>query len=394
MSPPESPKPPPGPATILQVLPALESGGVERGTVEIAQALVQAGSYALVASAGGRLVGDLARTGARHANVWLNTKNPFNIYANIRRLENLMIAEHIDLVHARSRGPAWSAYFAAKRLKIPFVTTWHGVYEEDLPFKRFYNSIMTRGEIVIAISHYIESELIRRYKIPKSRIRTIHRGVDPAKFDPATISTERIERLRQHWRLPQNVKIVMLPARLTRWKGAVTLLHAMAKLQTPEKPFLVLVGAKQRTPDYQRELENLADQLGLNHHFRIAGHCDDMPAALLLADIIVNASEKPEPFGRTIIEAQAMGRIVIASDQGGAVETIEHGVTGYRVSPGDAAALAATITKALTLSEEEKTTLTTAARASVCKNFTTASMQRATLAVYEELLGKPLVPKN
>ncbi len=375
------------PATVLQVLPALETGGVERGTVEIAQAIVQAGGLALVASQGGRMVGELARTGARHANMELNTKNPFRIFANSRRLARLITAQDVDLVHARSRGPAWSGWLAARATKKPFITTWHGVYDEDLPFKGIYNSVMAKGELVIAISHFIERELIRRYKLNPDRIRVIHRGVDPARFDPAAVNGERIHKLAQHWRLPHDVKVVMLPARLTRWKGAETLLEAVAKLPG-EKPFCLIVGAKQRRNTFQRELEDRADALGLGRCLRITGQCDDMAAAMMLADVVVNASEKPEPFGRTVIEAQAMGRLVIGADHGGAVETIDDGVTGWRVKPRDAGALSAAIAGALALNDDARAVMGAAARQSVIANFTTAAMQRATLAVYAEVLGR------
>lgn len=383
----------PGQAGILQVLPAMETGGVERGTVEIAQAIVLAGGRALVASRGGRLVGDLARTGARHANMGLDTKNPFRILGNVGRLRRLIAEEQMDLVHARSRGPAWSAMLAARQLKLPFITTWHGVYEEDLPFKGLYNSVMARGDVVIAISHFIEAELHRRYRLDPARVRVIHRGADPARFDPASIAPERIERLAQKFRLPPGARAVMLPARLTRWKGAAVLLRAVAALPG-DKPYVLLVGAKQRKPAYQRELEDLADQLNLGLRLRITGHCDDMAAAMMLADVVVNASEKPEPFGRSIVEAQALGRMVVGSDHGGAVETIAQEQTGWRVKPNDPAALSEMLAHVLTLSDSARARIAQAAMHSVRTQFSTAAMQRKTLSVYAEVLGRPVGPRQ
>jgi len=210
---------PPNPLSILQVLPALESGGVERGTIEIAQAVSAAGGRALVASEGGRMVPQVERAGGRHVALPLATKNPLNIWLNGFRLSALIRREGVRLVHARSRAPAWSAWLAAQRSGTKFVTTWHGVYGEDFPGKRLYNSVMARGEKVIAISRFVADRL-PSLGVPPDRIRLIPRGVDTVLFDPAAVAGSRMHRLAQAWRLPPGARVVMLPARLTRWKGA------------------------------------------------------------------------------------------------------------------------------------------------------------------------------
>ncbi len=216
-------------------------------------------------------------------------------------------------------------------------------------------------------------------------MRVIYRGVDAAVFDPARAVGDRVHKLAQAWRLPPGAPVVMLPARLTRWKGAELLLDAMAAL--PDKAsYCVLVGADQGRQTYAAALVSRAERLGLGGRVRFAGHCDDMPAALMLADVVVSASLKPEPFGRAVIEAQAMGRPVVVSDHGGAAETVQPGVTGWRVPPGDAAALAEALRHALSLDADERAALAERARDSVLTYFTTASMQQATLAVYRELL--------
>jgi glycosyltransferase involved in cell wall biosynthesis len=364
---------------VLQVLPALESGGVERGTVEITQAIVQAGGTALVASAGGRMVPQIERAGGQHVVMNLMTKDPVSIWLNTWPIARLIARAGIGLVHARSRAPAWSAYWAARRADVPFVTTWHGVYAENLPFKRRYNNVMASGERVIAISHFVARRLAA-LGVDESRIRIIPRGVDPALFDPARVSGDRVHRLSQAWRLPPGAPVIMLPGRLTRWKGAEWLLRAVACL--PQRDvFCVLVGDGRLGP----KLEQLADSLGLAGRIRLAGHCEDMPAALMLADIVVCPSLKPEPFGRTVIEAQAMGRPVIAANHGGAAETIIDGETGWRVTPGDLTALAELLSYTLALSAGDRAELGAAARASVMAHYTTAAMQRATLAVYREI---------
>jgi glycosyltransferase involved in cell wall biosynthesis len=365
----------------MQVLPSLESGGVERGTVEMTQAIVQAGGTALVASAGGRMVPQIARAGGRHVVLPLMTKDPLSIWLNARPLRRLIASAGIDLVHARSRAPAWSAYFAARRAGVPFVTTWHGVYAENFPGKRFYNGIMARGDRVIAISHFVAARLAALH-VDEQRIRIIPRGVDTALFDPERVNGDRVHKLAQAWRLPPGAPVVMLPGRLTRWKGAELLLHAVAALKQRDV-FCVLVGPGRLGP----QIEKLAESLGLSARTRIAGQCDDMPAALMLADVVACPSLHPEPFGRTIIEAQAMGRPVIAANHGGAAETIIDGVTGWRVPPGDVRALAEILDYALGMGSAERAEFGAASRAAVMAHYTTAAMQQATLAVYRELLG-------
>ncbi len=374
-----------GSLRVLQVLPALDTGGVERGTVEMVQAIVRTGGTAWVASAGGRMVAQIERAGGRHIILPLMTKDPVNILVNAARLRRLIAAERIALVHARSRAPAWSALLAARSTATPFLTTWHGVYGEGAPGKRLYNSVMARGDRVIAISRYVGQRVAAGYGVPPARLRVIPRGVDTGLFDPARVAGDRIHRLAQAWRLPTGARIVMLPARLTRWKGATALLEAIATLGRPDVVCL-LVGADQGRTRYPRALEAQAARLGLGARLRLAGHCDDMPAALMLADVVVSASLKPEPFGRAVIEAQAMGRPVVAFDHGGAAETVVHGHTGLLVPPGDVPALATAIATALDLPEAERTLLAWQARQAVLDGFTTRAMQDATLAVYRELL--------
>ncbi len=374
--------------TVLQVLPALETGGVERGTVEMVQAIVRVGGSALVASSGGRLVAAVERAGGTHITLNLASKNPMRIYQNAAKLAFLIRAADVDIVHARSRAPAWSAWLACRRTGARLVTTWHGVYKENAPGKRRYNAIMARGERIIAISQFVAAKLKARHQVDPRRLRIIPRGVDPAVFDPGAVSPERLQRLYHAWRLPEGATTVVLPARLTRWKGHLVMLEALARLQRPDI-CLVMVGADQGRKKFKRELLDRMVMLRLSEQVRIVGHCDDMPAALLLADIVANPSVEPEPFGRTVVEAQAMGRPVVVSDAGGTAETVDHGVTGWRVRPNDSAALAAALTEVLRLSPAERAALGARARDSVCTHYTTAKMQQATLDVYRELMAQP-----
>jgi len=375
--------PPPSESpVVLQVLPSLVTGGVERGTIEITKAIAEAGGTALVASAGGRLVAAIERAGGRHITLPLTTKNPLTILRNAARLASVIRTEQVAIVHARSRAPAWSAWLASQRTGAHFVTTYHGAYSEDLPFKRRYNAVMARGEIVIAASRFIAGLVIERHGIDPGKLRVIPRGVDRTIFDPDAIAPDRLARLVRDWHLPDGAPTVVLPGRLTGWKGQTVLLDAIARM--PRRDVVcVLVGSDQGRHRYASELLRQAQKLGIGDRVRLVGECDDMPAALMLSDVVVHASTQPEAFGRVVIEAQAMARPVIAADLGGPVETVDHGVTGLRVPPGDPAALAIAIEHMFALTEDQRRALGARARESVP---TVRGMQEATLDVYEAVL--------
>ena len=376
---------PPG-AVILQVVPSLGSGGVERGTVEMVQAIARAGGRPLVASAGGALEQSVIDAGGRHLTLPLATKNPVRIWRNVGALGRLIRTEGVQLVHARSRAPAWSASAAATRAGVPFITTYHAPYDESTPGKRAYNAVMARGERVIAISRFIADLVHERHGIPTARIRLIPRGVDPVRFDPDALPPARLDALRDAWGLRPGQKIVLLPGRLSRWKGQDVLIAALRWIRTPGL-VCVIAGPLHHRDRYVAQLQARATAMGVTERVRFVGACDDMPAGPALADIVVSASTEPEGFGRTVIEAQAMRRPIVATDHGGAAETVEHGVTGWRVTPGDPVALAAAIDRILALPAAERAAVGEAARQSVLARYTTAAMQRATLSVYAELLG-------
>jgi glycosyltransferase involved in cell wall biosynthesis len=372
------------PPAVLQVVPSLVSGGVERGTIDLAGALVAAGWTAYVASAGGPMERELARTGAQHITLPLASKNPLVIRRNRAALIDLIRRCKIDLVHARSRAPAWSAWLAAQTAGRRFVTTFHNAYPIDMPLKQRYNAVMARGERVIAISHFVAEHVAEIYGVGADRLRTIPRGVDLARFDARRVRGERVAELATAWRVPDGVAVIMLPGRLTRWKGALDLIEAIARLGRRDLCCL-LVGAEQHR-GFRRELEATIERLGLVGMFRIIEDCRDMPAAYVLADVVVSASTDPEGFGRVIVEAQAMGRPVIATDHGGARETIVPGATGWLVAPRDPAALAIAIAEALALDRDTQAALGRRARAQVAAGYTRELMCARTIGVYEELL--------
>ncbi len=381
-NPPEPDRPP----VVLQVLPSLFTGGVERGTIEITQAVAEAHAVALVASAGGPLVRSIERAGGRHFTMPLQARNPVTIWRNAARLEALIRAENVSLVHARSRAPAWSAWLACRRTGAHFVTTYHGVYGENLPFKRRYNAVMVKGEVVIAASHYVAREIQRRHKVDPARIRIIPRGVDPMVFAPDVVSPARLVRMAQTMRVPDGMHTVVIPGRLTSWKGQAVLLRAIARLPWTEV-CCVLVGSDQGRTKYSRELERLSESLGIADRVRIIGQVEDMPAALMLSDVVVHASTEAEAFGRVVIEAQAMGRPVIATNLGGPSETVQDGVTGWLTDPGDVDGLVRALVAALSMDAEARSALGYRARASVLSRYTLRAMRDATLDVYETVLG-------
>jgi len=345
---------------ILQVLPELGEGGAERGTVDLARYLMREGCTALVASAGGGAEAELEELGGTCLRLPLHSKNPFTMRTNIRRLERVIRERGVQLVHARSRAPAWSACYAAKRCKVPFVTTFHGVYEGSGGiFKRRYNAIMARGERVIAISDFVAEHVRERYRVPPERLRVIPRGVDMTQFDPAAVSEDR----RRLWAV-----------------------RAIERLR--RRDFVCLmVGEIDTSSSYVGEVEGLIGAMGLREVVRMVGPCDDMPAALMLADVVVAPSTvAPEPFGRVSIEAQAMGKPVIATDFGGLGETLMPAATGWLVPPDDVAELTDALQLALTMPDDARARLAARARRFVTRNFTLERMGKSTLDVYRELL--------
>jgi glycosyltransferase involved in cell wall biosynthesis len=372
------------PPAVLQVIPSLVAGGVERGAVDLAGALIGAGWTAYVASAGGPMERELVRAGATHIKLPLASKNPWVIRRNARALAEIIRRHKIDIVHARSRAPAWSAWLAARTTRRRFVTTFHNAYDTTGPLKRWYNSVMARGERVIAISQFVADHVASVYGVSPDRLRTIPRGVDLKTFTPQRVNGERVATLAGQWRVPDGDAVVMLPGRLTRWKGGLDLIEAMAKLGRRDV-ICLLVGSEQRS-GFRRELEQAIERHGLVGQFRIIEDCRDMPAAYVLSDVVVSASTDPEGFGRVIVEAQAMGRPVIATDHGGARETIVAGVTGWLVPPRDIEALAAAIGVVLALSQAERAAFAARSSAHVAAWFSREAMCARTIDVYEELL--------
>lgn len=378
-----------GRVAVLQVVPALDAGGAERSTIDIARALSAAGYRALVASRGGRLEGELRDAGGELVRMPLETKQPIKILANARTLTKLVRAEHVAVIHARSRAPAWSALIAARRSGTPFVTTYHGIYNARTPLKRWYNSVMVRGDAVIANSEWTAEHIRATYRVRPKILSVIRRGIDFAVFDPGKIDSGEVWALRGQWHADNNTNVVLLPGRLTRWKGQLVLIQALAGLR--QKGRLtnirgVFIGDAQGRDEYVHELEGAIARHKLTDMVILAGHFGAMPIAYTAADIVVSASTDPEAFGRVAPEAAAMGKPVIATDHGGARETVLPGVSGLLTPPGDADALAAAIANLLERPKWELSRMGAAGQAHVRANFSVERMQQQTLALYESFV--------
>ncbi len=370
--------------SVVQMLPELDSGGVERGTLEIGRYLADRGHRSMVVSGGGRLVRQLVAEGSQHINWQVGAKSPLSL-RYLLPLRRLLKEEQVDILHLRSRMPAWLGYIAWKTLprhnRPILVTTFHGFYSVNR-----YSAIMTKGDGIIAISKSIEQHIREAYRVRKN-IRLIFRGVDREVFSPEHVGEQRVAQLRSAWRLDGRSPVIMLPGRLTRLKGQDVFIRALALVKQTDYQ-AVLVGDVADNPGFTEELRNLIKQHGLSDRVFLVGYCDDMPAALLAADIVVSASSnEPEAFGRTTIEAMAMGKPVVATAHGGSLETVSPGRTGWLVSPGDPRDLAIALDEALA-SPERREALGRAGQELVNQRFTMKQMCEKTEALYRELVNE------
>ncbi|MEH6545131.1 MAG: glycosyltransferase [Sneathiella sp.] len=372
--------------TVLQILPSLNGGGVERGTIEIAAALKNEGWIPIVVSSGGIMEHELTRMGVRHITLPVASKNPLVMRRNVARLRDVIKEHKVDIVHARSRAPAWSALKAAKKENCHFVTTFHAAYTRGGFLKNYYNSVMAKGEKVIAISDFLALHIQENYEVAENQVVTIPRGVDCRKFNPAAISAERIIKMAGDWQLPDGVPVIMLPGRLTRLKGHTAFIEALAKLE--DDNFLALmVGSTEGRKAYCEELRTLIRSRNLEGKVQIKGHCNDMAVALMLSDVVVSATTVPEGFGRVAVEAQAMGRPVVATAHGGSMETILDGETGWLIPVDDSDAIAAALNAAISMTSEQREAVAALSRQHVMDKFDIETMCSSTLKVYTDLLS-------
>ncbi|MCL2673411.1 MAG: glycosyltransferase family 4 protein [Alphaproteobacteria bacterium] len=373
---------------ILQVLPALDIGGVEEVVLETARAVKAAGYESIVASSGGRMIKHLDRAGITHITLPLDTnRNPWKIFKkNVDSIEKIIRDKGVDIVHAHSRAPAWSAYYACKRAGIPMVTTFHGFYGVKgwLGLKKKYNESMVKGKLIIAVSQFIKEHIVSVYGRPRDKIRLVYNGIDISKYSLKSVLQEQKEALLESWRVPENARIVLLPGRGTEWKGQKYMIEALKLIDRPDV-YVVLFGALQGPQSYAQSLTQLAEKLGVDSRVRLTGIADII-SAYALAEVVVNTSIKPETFGLTMIEAQAMQRIPISFDHGGPTETIKNGVTGFLVPLNNTQALADAVVKVLDMPEDQYEAVADAARQSVVENFSLEECAKKTIDIYKSLL--------
>jgi glycosyltransferase involved in cell wall biosynthesis len=378
---------PPG-FTLLQVTPRLEGGGVEQATLDAAAAVARVGGRSLVASHGGRLESALAEAGSEVVRLPVHSRQPLTLAANALRLRRLIEGQGVNLVHVRSRAPAFSAIWAARRAGVPVVATYHGIYQARSALKRWYNGVMTRGDLTIANSNFTRDHILDQHPVPPERVVVVPEGIDTDRFDPARVAPERIARMRQGWGLePDDPRpILLLAARLTGWKGQGVAIAALGRLAGAGEPLLILAGKAER-PAESEALLAAAWRAGVRDRVRQVGAMEDMPAAYVLADLVLAPSTLPESFGRGVVEAGAMQRPVLASPLGGPGETVLDGTTGWLAPPCDPDAWASAIATALAAPVDARTLMGRAARARVLEHYSLEAMTAATFRVYRRLLG-------
>lgn len=382
--------------TILQIIPMLDAGGAERTTIDIAEGLAQAGARSLVATSGGRLVGELQAKGGLWIPFPAATKNPLSMALNVGKLAQILKAEKVDLVHARSRAPAWVALAACRLTGTGFMTTYHGAYSGLSAPKLLYNSVMARGEVVIANSHFTAERIQTQFRIEPTRLRVIHRGTNFEAFAPDKVSAERVEKIRRGWLVAPEERVVLLAGRLTPWKGQKVLIRAAQVLR--ERGYrdliFILAGDPQGRDGYVTEIDRLITENQLGGLVRRVGHVSDMPAALAASALVAVPSTAPEAFGRVAVEAQAMGVPVVVSNLGAVPETVlappqvrPDQRTGWRVSPDNPEELADAIAEAIDLMPSAYQQLADRARTHVTASFSLERMVGETLDCYAALLA-------
>ena len=374
---------------VLQVLPELDTGGVETGTIEIASALQEKGIKNFVASQGGRLVYDLEKLGVEHLRLPLKSKNYFKMKCNAKKLAEYIRQNHINIVHARSRAPAWSAYWAAKETGAHFVTTFHGTYGlGPMGIKKFYNKIMTFGERLIFISNHIKNHILQNYpKTDAKKLRLIHRCADIERFSPEAVTQARLINKIAEYNIADDKPVLLLPGRITRWKGQHILIRAL-HLMKNQNYYCIIAGDSQGRQEYLDYLKRLVKKYKLEDRIGFFGRYTDAPALMMNATIILSTAIEPEAFGRISVEGQAMGKIVVASNIGGTLDTIEDGITGKLYQYDSPQALADALDWALSLSKEEAQKIGLAAIKNVKEHFTKQIMCDKTIEVYREVVNQ------
>ena len=372
--------------TIAQILPALNTGGVERGVIEISKSLNDNGFKSIVLSSGGHMVPQLRRTGTTHYELNVNTKNPFK-WPKIRKQVKLILEkENVDLIHLCSRAPAWIVFPLGRILDIPVITSVHMRFRKTNFLKKYYNSILTKGDSIIAISKHIEKTILESFPnhTIKNKITVVHRGVDLELFNANNIKPARVIAQSKNLNLKDNIPVIMMAARPAMWKGYLELIRALSLVNDTFQ--CVLIGAENGSQNFQKTLIDKIIKLKLETKVKLSKSSNDIQAALMLSDIVVMPSVTPEPFGRIILEAQALGKIPIAFDHGGASETIIDGKNGFLADPVKVESLAEKISMALSLKPTNREKMSEFSKKAVSKNFSHDKMCKLTLSLYKQCI--------
>ena len=376
---------------ILQIIPNMEIGGAERTVLEITSFLKDKEFSSLVLTSGGKLIGELEKENIEVIKLKIDKKNPYSIIKNFFLFIKIFREKKIDLVHVRSRAPAWSAIFAAKKIGIPVLTTWHGHVSNSSFIKKIYNSIMLKGDAVIANSAYTAERISKIYNIDLNKIDIISRGVNVESFEGSKFSNTEISNIKKMWSVDDNKIIILFPARLTRWKGHLVTIEAINLLKKEkffDQVIFLFAGEKAGAENYIKKLNSLITKFKLQENIKLVERIENMPLAYHASDIVLSPSIEPEPFGRIPIEAQAAGKTIIASDHGAVKDTIKNGnnFTGFKVKPNDPQALSIAIKQSIIMDKKDLTKMHERAISNVKNNFSLENMCKKTLEVYRRLL--------
>ena len=378
---------------VLQVIPKLGYGGAETGCYDIAHYLPENGCKSFLVTSGGELIKFINKEKVKLIRLPVHSKNPLIILFNTLALIFIIILNNISIVHARSRAPAWSCFFATKVTKRKFVTTFHGTYNFNSKIKRFYNSVMVKSNLVIAGSNFIFSHIKNNYSDyldVKNRLLVIFRGINVDYFDPTTKTEVEEKQLLKKWGIEENKKIILLPGRLTSWKGQELFLESinLVNMQLGYEAFYaVILGSDQGRDLFKKKLIRLSEQYRMTKQVKFISHCKDMALAYKVSDIVVSSSIEPEAFGRVAVEAQAMEKIIIASNIGGSNETVIDEKTGFLFESGDAKSLSEKILKILNFDETTLKMIGIEGRKNIVSKFNVEKMCFSTYSEYKKLMN-------
>ena len=377
---------------VLQVIPKLGYGGAETGCYDIAHFLKENDCGSFIATSGGELLKFIKKEKVKVLRLPVHSKNPLIIIFNALMLTLYIIIHRIDIVHARSRAPAWSCYFACLLTNKNFVTTFHGTYNFKSNIKKFYNSVMLRAKLTIAGSNFIFNHINENYNEylnKEKKLRVIFRGINIDYYNPKNISVLKQEKLKKEWDLSSNKFTILLPGRLTYWKGQEKLIESLNVLIEDYNIInfqAIILGSDQGRKVYTKKLINLVERYNLNKKVKFIQHCKEMPLAYSLSDVVVSASIEPESFGRVSVEAQSMAKPIIASNIGGSKETIINKKTGFLYKFDDPRELAKCLNTVIQLSQDELKLMGNEGRKNISKKFNIETMCQSNLKEYKRLI--------